>query len=395
MAIELRILSGARAGQSQTFSKPTITIGRHPDCDLKFDATHDLDVSTKHAEIRAADGQYALVDAQSTNGTFVNGKRVPRGETRALTQGDVIGFGARGPNVAVSIGDFAAFARRPTTERVAIAVKKQTRVLLSGVVVLVILLAAAGAFDVWFQRQQAIEREVTRERLRKMYAQQAVQRAELERRSLNEPDWVATRQALDPAVVLISSQLGSQKYEATGFCVNASGLVLTSRHVVADKTSRATRIVAKFANTRDWRTARVVAVASDPTVDLALVQLDDAGKYPVVPSLASSVDIPAGGTIATIGFPLGTDIPMGQPANDLVAKTTLTTGTVSKTPTRDLLQIDAFASHGSSGSPVVDGHGHVIGVVFGSPKESGGRIVYAVPAERITEFLNERKASGK
>ena len=61
----------------------------------------------------------------------------------------------------------------------------------------------------------------------------------------------------------------------------------------------------------------------------------------------------------------------------------------------DLLQIDAFASHGSSGSPVVDGHGHVIGVVFGAPKESGGRIVYAVPAERITEFLNERKASGK
>jgi hypothetical protein len=44
---------------------------------------------------------------------------------------------------------------------------------------------------------------------------------------------------------------------------------------------------------------------------------------------------------------------------------------------------------------VVDGHGHVIGVVFGAPKESGGRIVYAVPAERITQFLNERKASGK
>jgi S1-C subfamily serine protease len=195
--------------------------------------------------------------------------------------------------------------------------------------------------------------------------------------------------------VLISSQLRSQKYEATGFCVTASGLILTSRHVVADKTSRATRIVTKFANTRDWRTAHVVAVASDPTVDLALVQLDDAGNYPVVQSLASSVDIPAGGTIATIGFPLGTDIPMGRSASDLVAKTTLTVGTVSKTPTRDLLQIDAFASHGSSGSPVVDGHGHVIGVVFGAPKESGGRIVYAVPAERITEFLNERKASAK
>ena len=34
----------------------------------------------------------------------------------------------------------------------------------------------------------------------------------------------------------------------------------------------------------------------------------------------------------------------------------------------DILQIDAFASHGSSGSPVFDGHGHVIGVVYGGAK---------------------------
>src|SRR5438105_11062327 len=103
MAIELRILSGARAGQSQTFQKSTVTIGRHPDSDFKFDATKDLDVSTKHAEIRAANGRYTLVDARSTNGTFVNGKRVASGEQRALAEGDVIGFGARGPNVAVRI----------------------------------------------------------------------------------------------------------------------------------------------------------------------------------------------------------------------------------------------------------------------------------------------------
>ena len=92
MAIELRVLSGARAGQSQTFQKSTVTIGRHPDCDFKFDATQDLDVSTKHAEIRSAKGQYTLVDAQSTNGTFVNGKRVPFGQERPLAEGDVIGY---------------------------------------------------------------------------------------------------------------------------------------------------------------------------------------------------------------------------------------------------------------------------------------------------------------
>jgi S1-C subfamily serine protease len=389
MAIELRILSGARAGQSQRFLKSTITIGRHPDCDLRFDATHDLDVSTRHAEIHATDGVYTLIDAQSTNGTFVNGKRLPRGEARALAEDDVIGFGARGPNVAVRLGEAAALSRRggPTTERIAIAVRKQTRGLRAGVLGLVIVLAVFVAMAVWYQHTEAVDRALARDRLRKVYLQQARQREELERRSLNEPDWVAMRQATDPAVVLIDSQIGNQKYEATGFCVNASGLIVTSRHVVTDKTGRAKRIGAKFADTREWHMAHVVQIATDPSVDLALVQIDGGGSYPAIRSVANAVDIMAGGTIATIGFPLGTDIPMDGSGNDLVAKTTLTVGTVSKTPTHDLLQIDAFASHGSSGSPVLDGHGHVIGVVFGGPKESLGRIVYAVPSERIKELL--------
>lgn len=391
MAIELRILTGARAGQSQRFQRSTITIGRHPDCDLRFDATRDLDVSTRHAEIRAADDKYVVVDAQSTNGTFVNGKRVPRGEQRELAQGDVIGFGARGPNVSVRMGEAVPAPHPPTTERIAVAVRNQTRSLRAGILGLAVLLAVLGAFGVWYQHQAAIEREASRERLRKMYAQQALQREALERRSLNEPDWVAMRAAMDSAVVLISSRIGSRKYEASGFCIKASGLIITSRHVVSDKTGRATRIVAKFANTREWHPAHIVRLPTDPTLDLALLQVDDAGTYPVVKSLASAVDIPAGGTIATIGFPLGTDIPMASSTGDLTAKTTLTVGTVSKTPTHELLQIDAFASHGSSGSPVLDGHGHVIGVVYGGPKESAGRIVFAVPAERIKELLTSVK----
>jgi S1-C subfamily serine protease len=391
MAIELRILSGARAGQSQTFQKSTITIGRHPSCDFKFDATQDLDVSTNHAEIRALDGEYTLVDAQSTNGTFVNGKRLPRGEQRALVEGDVIGFGARGPNVAVRMGEALTVSPTPTAERIAVAVRKQTRVLRAGMLGLVVLLAVLVGAGIWYQHQAAAEREESLERLRKVYAQQALQREALARRSLNEPDWAAMRQATDPAVVLIASLVGGKRYEASGFSVNASGLVVTSRHVVSDKTGSAKRVVAKFANTREWHPAHVVKVSTDPDVDLALVQIEGGGTFPAIASLANMVDVPAGTTIATLGFPLGTDIPMDGSGSDLGAKTTLTVGTVSKTPTRTLLQVDAFASHGSSGSPVLDGHAHVIGVIYGGPKESGGRIVFAVPSERIWELLKSVK----
>ena len=52
-----------------------------------------------------------------------------------------------------------------------------------------------------------------------------------------------------------------------------------------------------------------------------------------------------------------------------------------------MLQIDSYAGHGSSGSPVFDATGTVVGVIWGGDKESSGRIVYAVPAQRISAFI--------
>jgi hypothetical protein len=37
---------------------------------------------------------------------------------------------------------------------------------------------------------------------------------------------------------------------------------------------------------------------------------------------------------------------------------------------------------------VFDVHGHVVAVIYGGEAESRGRIVYAVPAERIAAFLS-------
>jgi len=41
---------------------------------------HDSEVSRRHAEIRFNDGKHVIVDLQSSNGTFVNGRRVERAE---------------------------------------------------------------------------------------------------------------------------------------------------------------------------------------------------------------------------------------------------------------------------------------------------------------------------
>jgi S1-C subfamily serine protease len=128
-----------------------------------------------------------------------------------------------------------------------------------------------------------------------------------------------------------------------------------------------------------------VRAAENSGIDLALLQIDAAGQYPAVRGIAPSVDISEGGAILSLGFPLGTDTPM----EGAMAKTTLTLGTVSKSVS-DVLQIDSYASHGSSGSPVFDAHGHVVAVVYGGPTEAAGRIVYAVPATHINELLGKR-----
>ena len=53
--------------------KAVISIGRRLENDLVID---DPRVSRRHAEIRANEGHYVLVDLSSTGGTFVNGTRV-------------------------------------------------------------------------------------------------------------------------------------------------------------------------------------------------------------------------------------------------------------------------------------------------------------------------------
>jgi len=64
-----------------------LAIGRDAQNDLVVD---DRRVSRKHAEIRLRLGRYTLYDLQSTNGTFVNGRRVAE---VVLSNGDRINVG--------------------------------------------------------------------------------------------------------------------------------------------------------------------------------------------------------------------------------------------------------------------------------------------------------------
>ena len=67
--------------------KDTVTIGRLPASDI---TVSDPGASRSHAEVRAVDGGYELVDLGSTNGTTVNGHRI---REHPLEDGDRITIG--------------------------------------------------------------------------------------------------------------------------------------------------------------------------------------------------------------------------------------------------------------------------------------------------------------
>jgi pSer/pThr/pTyr-binding forkhead associated (FHA) protein len=98
---QFKFLSGARVGQTEAFAKTYVGLGRHPLSDVRFDAERDLDVSARHAAIVRRADTFVIQDLGSRNGTFVNGTRIT-GDT-PLHDGDVIGFGSKGPAVEFRI----------------------------------------------------------------------------------------------------------------------------------------------------------------------------------------------------------------------------------------------------------------------------------------------------
>jgi pSer/pThr/pTyr-binding forkhead associated (FHA) protein len=69
------------------FDKEVITIGRHSDNDIHIDS---LSVSSQHARIVKYHKKYIIEDLDSTNGTFLNKKRISK---EKLSDNDVLTIG--------------------------------------------------------------------------------------------------------------------------------------------------------------------------------------------------------------------------------------------------------------------------------------------------------------
>ena len=191
-----------------------------------------------------------------------------------------------------------------------------------------------------------------------------------------------------PAVTMIAVQWpDSSAFSGSGFAVSSRGEIVTNKHLVQHGDAMPMRIAVIFSDTKAWLPAHVVRVSA--TADLAILQVDAPGPFPSIASLAAgAAETPVGKAVAIIGYPLGTDTPMEGSGTQITARSTLVAGTLSKS-LADVLQIDAYAGQGSSGSPVFNTAGSVIGVVYGGARESAGRIVYAVPVDALNALVGK------
>jgi hypothetical protein len=96
--MKIRIQVSPPLGQpfAWTYAGTNVRIGRNPQCELAFGDECDT-VSWEHARIELKSGGVFISDAKSTNGTFVNDRRL---ETRAMLRtGDIIRLGKGGPEL--------------------------------------------------------------------------------------------------------------------------------------------------------------------------------------------------------------------------------------------------------------------------------------------------------
>lgn len=95
ITVQLVHIQGPLKGQIQDFVQFPVHIGRHSTCQVQFEK--DLTtISRKHARIERQGNRFRIIDA-STNGTYVNGKRIA---DVYLRDGDVITFSENGPKAS-------------------------------------------------------------------------------------------------------------------------------------------------------------------------------------------------------------------------------------------------------------------------------------------------------
>ncbi|MGH3739170.1 MAG: trypsin-like peptidase domain-containing protein [Micromonosporaceae bacterium] len=192
---------------------------------------------------------------------------------------------------------------------------------------------------------------------------------------------------LQPSVVMIEVEVGSQRGTGSGVVVSPDGLVLTNNHVVGD----ADEIEVNFVD-GDRETAEVIE--ADPELDLAVVKIDDVKDLPVA-KIGNSGTLRVGDTVVAIGSPLGLEGSVTAGIISGLDRTIPARGERGGGDIEGVIQTDAAINPGNSGGPLLNTKGEVVGIntAIATTSQEGGNIGlgFAVPVDAAKELLEKAR----
>jgi S1-C subfamily serine protease len=169
------------------------------------------------------------------------------------------------------------------------------------------------------------------------------------------PDSAVVYQQILPSLVEIEADRSGRREGAaatgTGVIVNASGAILTALHVVEG----ATRIRLSFV---DGTRSSGSILSTDPDNDIAVLA-PERPPQPIVPAVLGAVG-QIGDEAFAVGHPLGL---VGSLSSGVVSGLERRIEAPGGRTLRGLIQFDAAVNPGSSGGPLLNRSGHVIGIV--------------------------------
>jgi len=182
-------------------------------------------------------------------------------------------------------------------------------------------------------------------------------------------------QQILPSLVQIEASRGSGKGDnaglGTGVIVNMSGAILTALHVVDD----ASTIRLSFV---DGTRSNGQIVSEDPDNDIAVL-VPERPPQPIVPAVLGGAG-QIGDDAYAVGHPLGF---VGSMSSGVISGLDRSIEAPNGKVLRGLIQFDAAVNPGSSGGPLLNRGGQVIGIVTGlaNPARDGyfSGIGFAVP----------------
>jgi len=203
----------------------------------------------------------------------------------------------------------------------------------------------------------------------------------------------AVYKRVSPSVVAISSTTVNpydidhrlEHVSGSGVIIDAAGLILTNSHVVYGRQLLTVTLDSGI-------TLPAQLIGADPQFDIAVIRIPKptSGTLPVT-ELADSDRLLVGDDVYAIGNPLGLE-------------QTLTRGIVSAVNrmlpgsswslTEPLIQTDAAINPGSSGGPLVDRCGAVVGITTAN-LPAAQSIGFAVPANLIKAVIPSLLANGR